>query len=325
MKRLLIALGMVLGLAGATPALAGHPSFIPPTDCKAINSLGNWPTGYVYTCGAGVTPQQASDVYSAIGSQGNSNFIQSQMIPNGGVFLIWANPTTYNHDFGFPTGDFDGFTQITGGVPQYTFLIVSNILADIAGSDPLGNTSVHELGHWLDYLDGIAITKSKQVSLTSQFTTGVTQDWKVFNGTVAVNGVKTLQCGPFNPNTGNTPIFTGQQDPTKLPTVVYICSGAKGTGSTLNTAGGYSGTSQSIVKKLYDTFQTNGNIFAESLPVILGFRDDGSGTVVKDDDHFMDNSVSAGLFGCSENLVSSMFFNGTLPSTSPPGLTCPTN
>jgi hypothetical protein len=322
MKKLILAAGMVLAmLASAHPALAAHPTVTIPKDCKQLTSNGNWPTGYVYYCGA-ATSADGNDVYSSIGSEGNADFIQTRMSANGGPFFVYQTRAAYATDFGVtaPPAGTDGLTHIVNLVPQYTAVFVQDSIADIAGANPLANAAVHELGHWLDFIDGKAITKSKQVSLTSQYTIGLTNDWSVFNGKTAVNGAFTKQCGAGG-------IFTGQQDPVRLVNGQhpYICDGVKGTGNALSAT--YSGTtSQGIVEDIYQPiFEANDEVFAEALPVILGFRNDGSGTTFDDSDHFMDNSVSQGLFGCTESLVSSMFFNGTLPSTSPPGLTCPTN
>jgi hypothetical protein len=151
------------------------------------------------------------------------------------------------------------------------------------------------------------------------FQNSVTYDVGVFNGTTAVSGEYVIACG-----TGG--VFVGQQDPHVSNGGVhpYFCNGTNGSGPNLNSPYSKDATHFDIISTSYSgIFSTTDDIFAESLPVILGFRDDGTGTTINDEDHFMDNSVAPGLFSCSENVLTSMFFDGTLPTTTPPGESCP--
>jgi hypothetical protein len=281
-------------------ANATVPTIDPPKDCTQYGSGTTWPARAVYFCGSAVTSVEAEDVYNALNSKASTaDFIKTTMQSDGGLFLLYENPTSYQEDFpGKLLPDTtDGVTTYSAGVPQYTAIFVADTNSDIGGSDPLANVAMHELGHWLDYLNGTNV--GGQVSLVNSFLQATVADWTLIN---------------TKPACGTGGLFTGQLDPTKQSHPA-ICDGDK-------LASGYSGTNKALIKQFYEPFNNNSELFAESLAVVTGYTDDSNGATVNDPDHFMNSAVSANLFACTKNFVSSEFNTNEPPTTTPKGLTC---
>ena len=100
-------------------------------------------------------------------------------------------------------------------------------------------------------------------------------DWNNFN---ALSNCNASNTGIFNGGGGGN---SGQQD-WHYTTGNYICLGTMGMGAGLGAH--WSGNNEKVVQGVYSGIFGSGDteIFAEGLPVQLGYRNDGSGTTVWD-------------------------------------------
>lgn len=133
---------------------------------------------------------------------------------------------------------------------------------------------------------------------------------------------KTPQCGANG-------VFTGQRAP--KPTdpenqIVYICSGATGTGTTLNTTDFTNGTNRQVLQQAWPYFFTPktdnvfgftyfSELFAELTSAAAGEVETGTFTP--------DSYVRSGYFTCAKKIVSDLESTGNLPTSMPTGCQLP--
>ncbi|HEY9757209.1 MAG TPA: hypothetical protein V6C97_18725 [Oculatellaceae cyanobacterium] len=256
MKRLFLALGLMLGLGLMLPTAASAIT------CQKYGP--GWPAAYVQYC-TNVTQNQASEVVTALNNApgqttvtklngvstslvqymtnlnaSNSALGTFYVFNNDQDFETWAGDTTNPNSFkskgvGYPTlaeirtaGGVTGDTPtVVGGTkdgnPLYTIVFLN---VDYGGSyapnTAIGNAGAHELGHWIDALFAATTkaTASNGVASSSYFQQELTDDWAAFNQFPSCPGV-----------------FTNLADQTGLEPAgktYYICAGTNGNGSGYN-------------------------------------------------------------------------------------------
>lgn len=287
MKRLFLALGMVLGIAlGAfqsTPAKAAIAGCTP-------YGIG-WPQAYIQLC-TGATQNNSSGVVNALSNAPGQSTLTSwngvkyslitymqalnktnQLLGNfyvfkdAAAFEAWAPGVLGKAKISYPTAaqllTVTGQTYVLNGGPQYTIVLL-NITwpGGETANLTVNNTAGHETGHWMDALFASVAgqTSTNGVSYSAYFkTTLLNNDWASFN---------TLSACPQ----GGGGTFTFHGDQTGLQygkSTVYICGGSQGAGPGLNAAAGYSGANKAVLQKAWPyiyTADTNGTwreLFAE--------------------------------------------------------------
>jgi hypothetical protein len=302
------AISAMFGLAVSSPAQAQ----VYAITCLPLNNTPTWPDRDVLSCGpnGGTHPNAtATTVLDAIKALNNPVTdayakLQAQQ-PSVSVFRTTAEMTTWFTERGISppavsNANIGGLTaEGPTGVPLYTQIFEN-------GATP-ANTAVHEMGHWIDYLDrGLAPGKNR-LSELPLFRSMVLQDRNAFD----------LLQYPFivEPKCGVGGVFYQAKDGNNQ----FICS-SNGIGNTLNAPTYPTSTASSDVLDIAfrDQFDlqyikagqlettTFREVFAEAYAVVEGNLDSGVGGY--------DKYFSGTRFNCTKNFVSKVRTSGTLPT-----------
>jgi hypothetical protein len=301
-----------------------------------LNAGSTWPANSAYVCkGTTNTQQSALNFNQMLLNAGMAGWLGPQLktfyVPK---FYLYDNVDDANAEL--PSGaipltvDAGGVTEATvgGGYPPAFSVIVEN--TGIKGAIPVNdnNATMHEIGHWLDYIavSKTSNTKDNFTSDSDQYTTELNYDIKQFNlmGVCSNNGV-------------SNGVFSNQTDVNGA----YICSGVGGGGDTLNSVPGYKATMTNwqIFQKAWPAIGKPGDyvnsggtviaapnreIFAEINAVAEGAPLTANGFYTQDDWYF--GGIS-GEFQCVTAVEKSLWALGTLnnPAGYPGKTGLPTN
>ncbi|HEY9759992.1 MAG TPA: hypothetical protein V6C97_32840 [Oculatellaceae cyanobacterium] len=357
MRYLFTLLALMAGLTLGIPSLAQAA----PT-CKIYtgSGTGSWPDGvYFQYCGT-ATSVNASFVFQAFTNLPTSpspnaagNVVKSAMVnlyTNGavvngktgvgkgyyGVVYLFHNPTEYlawakANGVDYPStisSTAGGYTaeDPTSLRPYYTVIFEVTGAGVNNGSTGTHNIlwgeTVHEFGHWTDYLMSLYGNQTLVLSNSPMYQREIAQDFANLDPNPAC---KTSQ--------GGQGVFTGRADytSTNLPTSpnYYICNGTNGQtgtssdgqGTALNT--GYSGTNQEVLEKAWPEFfqaATSGKelyseIFAEGFAAQWG-PGDGARTPANADIFYGGVKATPQSFVCSKAWINYVTSNAKLPTAS---------
>ncbi len=344
MKRLISALGLMLGLGLLVPSFASAASIT----CQPY-SIG-YPDAYLQYC-TGVTQTQASAALGILGSAPGLNtvttlnkvqtslkqYIQNLHSTNSalGMFYVfrndtdfetWAADTTNPNSFaskkvGYPdlaqlrahavAGDTP--TQASTGNPLYT-LLFANI--DYKGvytvNNILATTSAHELGHWVDALFAATTgqTAVNGAAASSYFKTELGADWADFGAFPACPGV-------FSYHADNTGLLPGALGP------YYICSDNTndGTGNGYNTNYAKSTSNRATLSAAWaDVYNSTTNeLLAEEYgagPQLGGASDLSISPLTED--AYLGYNYSSASFQCTQAFIHYLVNYNAIPKMSSP-------
>jgi hypothetical protein len=317
-RRAFLALGaMILGVGffGASPAFA-------VISCaEAPKTITEWPyngsVNPVQYCGT-ATSAAGEDVADALHGVHPTSYGQLEntaifyVFKDKGEFQTYWNEQNPNPPQGVVVpnpGDrspaFTNNLQSTGA-PQYTiiFMRVKDADGNWMNNPDIQNATIHEAGHWLDYL-WRAKTGSSKISSSALFQNNFQRDVDLLNAIAP--------CAAGN-------LFKGDKDFEED----YICAGANGAGPGLNAKYAAATDNLDVLDKAWPHFgfKEAKEAFAEQTAIDDGNADQGGQESISQ--HYVS-------WGCTLAIVKSLNRFGELPGVNgspynfPAGRMCPTS
>jgi hypothetical protein len=322
MKRLLSIFGLaamlLLGLALPHEAQAAVTI---PSDCHQITGNGStWPNSFTYYCN-GATLSDGSTMTTSI-AQMHGNGVWA-MEKSGVVFFIYGTQAQYKADFAAPvpaTTDFGVTAFNSSNVPTFSAIFLKDGESTPKANPNVPNTSAYQASRSLDVMfgyvnnGGVIALPYVSTSGSTNFANELTTDWGT--ATTTFNALS-----PCKTSGGFSGVFTEQKDP-RSGHGGFVCSGTTGDGTTLNS--GYSGTNEAILKLIWPTpFNVNASLLAEETADsgLMG-QGNANGSGLSSDYYF--NPLPGNEFLCSQEYLTSVLWNGVVPTSTQHSCTLPT-
>ncbi|HEY9755183.1 MAG TPA: hypothetical protein V6C97_08480 [Oculatellaceae cyanobacterium] len=239
MKRLFLALGMLLGVAMG--AFHAEPASAAVT-CQNVNSGTSWPNGpYTQYC-TGTTITDADAMFTALNNApgqttqttyaGKTYTLQSwftaqqKISKYQGVFYLFDTPADFEtwaaanlkpagiaYQTSIPADTYAYSQRQTNGLGPYIYTVIFASNTGLGTNKIVGTTAGHELGHYVDWLfAGTAGKSGDVVSDSADYKAELAVDWQYVNAakscyTNNVNGMFTNLADVYGLTPGHSPYY----------------------------------------------------------------------------------------------------------------------
>lgn len=193
------ALGIFVSALFSTNAFAIANAPPPPPGCTQITAgPASWPEGgHSYYCGA-ATAANGALMLAPLNGFTNMGKTSTEMVnlaggtngTNRGNFYLFDTPAEYAAAFptyAQPTPGAIGLTVRDGGTGAAIFTAIFQRNSFGVTNQFIGNTTAHELGHWVDALEGAVLTGDEVIYLNGAVTVGHTITISATNGQIVGN------------------------------------------------------------------------------------------------------------------------------------------